>query len=370
MKTRSLQLLAVLGPFSIAAFTPSRPRAQLAPTDSSFGHSCRRPNSRSVVCRVFSDDARDAASHSLNSLFPFLKQDTQTTNERQQQQLQQQRASVRSVSDLLLRRDKQDDALATPADDGNDTNVFLNPQTLLFGGGALLIATALAIMSSLGLTTPAAAATGLEQLVAHPQDTLQSVIDHVQSMGPAGVFYFGLIYFLAEILCIPATPLTLSAGYLFGLTTGAAVVLMTATLAASVSFVIGKTVLRTWVEEELLPDKPVFAKLDRAVGREGGFQLLLLVRLSPIFPFALANYLYGASSIDFASYFWGTLLGFAPGTLAYVYTGMVGQALTVGGGDGQPWYVYGAGLAGLVVFLKLVTDVASGIVNAIDEEDE
>jgi uncharacterized membrane protein YdjX (TVP38/TMEM64 family) len=207
-----------------------------------------------------------------------------------------------------------------------------------------------------------------QQLVAHPKETLEAGVDAVQAMGPAGAWVFGLIYCVAEILAVPATPLTLSAGYLFGVVQGTAIVLLAATCAASVAFVIGKTFLRTWVEETLA-DNPKFAKLDKAIGKEG-FKLLLLVRLSPIFPFALSNYLYGASSIDFASYFWGTLLGFAPGTVAYVYTGMVGKALTLGGGDStEPWYVYAGGFALLAGFLKLASDVASGIVEAIDQED-
>jgi uncharacterized membrane protein YdjX (TVP38/TMEM64 family) len=212
------------------------------------------------------------------------------------------------------------------------------------------------------------AVTWIQGLLSHPQESLQSVVDSVHDMGPMGLVYFGLIYLVAEILAVPATPLTLSAGCLFGVTRGTAVVLVSATLAATFAFWIGKTVLRSWVEEKL-QENPKFAKLDRAIG-EQGFQLLLLVRLSPIFPFALSNYLYGASSISFAPYFFGTLLGFTPGTIAYVYTGMVGKALTLGGGDGatQPWYIYAGGLAVLTGLLSLVSQVASDIIESMDDE--
>lgn len=210
--------------------------------------------------------------------------------------------------------------------------------------------------------------TWIQQLISHPQETLQSVVDSVHDMGNAGLLYFGLIYLVAEVLAVPATPLTLSAGVLFGVAKGTAIVLLSASIAASVAFWIGKTVLRSWVEERL-QENPKFAKLDRAIG-EQGFQLLLLVRLSPIFPFALSNYLYGASSISFLPYFFGTLLGFAPGTLAYVYTGTVGKALTLGGADGasQPWYVYAGALAVLAGLLSLVSQVASSIIESMDEE--
>ena len=108
-------------------------------------------------------------------------------------------------------------------------------------------------------------------------------------------------------------------------------------------------------------------KLDKAIGKEG-FKLLILIRLSPIFPFSVTNYLYGASSIDFGPYLLVTLIGFVPSTTAYVYTGMVGQALTMGGGGDQPWYVYASGFAVLSGLLKLVTDVASEIIDAVDDE--
>lgn len=74
--------------------------------------------------------------------------------------------------------------------------------------------------------------------------------------------------------------------------------------------------------EGLLEENPKFNALDKAIGKEG-FKVILLLRLSPIFPFALSNYFYGVTSVDFFEYMFGTLIGFFPGTLAYVYTGTV-----------------------------------------------
>jgi uncharacterized membrane protein YdjX (TVP38/TMEM64 family) len=254
-------------------------------------------------------------------------------------------------------------------DSSNDDPNQNQSAVALVTGAIAFIAVLATIVNTYTDFSLAEGITWFHQLVAHPKETLEAGVDAVQAMGPAGVLVFGLIYCVAEILAVPATPLTLSAGYLFGVVQGTAIVLLAATCAASVAFVIGKTFLRTWVEETLI-ENPKFAKLDKAIGKEG-FKLLLLVRLSPLFPFALSNYLYGASSIDFASYFWGTLLGFAPGTVAYVYTGMVGKALTLGGGDSsEPWYVYAGGLALFATFLKLASDVASEIVEAIDHEEE
>jgi uncharacterized membrane protein YdjX (TVP38/TMEM64 family) len=201
--------------------------------------------------------------------------------------------------------------------------------------------------------------------VHNPQQTMNDVIEDIQNIGPAAPFFYGLLYAIAEILAVPATPLTLSAGYLFGLSQGVLVVLVAGTVAACVGFAIGKTALRGAVEG-LLEENPEFRKLDKAIGKEG-FKLLVLVRLTPIFPFSLSNYIYGASAIEFWPYFWGTLLGFTPGTIAYVYSGMVGQALVSGEGN-QPWYYYAAGMAVLGGVLKYITDTATSIVKAMEED--
>lgn len=208
----------------------------------------------------------------------------------------------------------------------------------------------------------------VKDVIADPGKSLERVVELTDSMGTLGIAYFGVAYCIAEILAVPAIPLTASAGYLFGPVKGTAIVLLSASIAAGVSFQIGRTLLRDYVEN-ILQDYPKFAKIDKAIGKEG-FKLMLLLRLSPIFPFALSNYLYGASSINFPAFFGGTLLGFAPGTLAYVYTGYIGKALTDDtGSDVYPWYVYVGGLAVFAGILKVVADTATRVVEEIEAEE-
>lgn len=246
----------------------------------------------------------------------------------------------------------------------------------LLGGMALLVAAAVAAATTFGGTTgldlslpsPTEAWSAIQHFFADPTSALQDVVHSVESMGNLGFLYFGVVYTIAEILAIPAMPLTASAGYLFGVQEGTAIVLLSASIAASVSFVIGRTILRSRVEQ-IIQRNAKFQKLDKAIEREG-LKLMLLVRLAPIFPFALSNYLYGATSVKFWPYFWGTLVGFTPGTIAYVYTGTVGKALTIDSASAEPWYVYAGGLAVLAGFLKIVADVATGIIEDLEEEDE
>jgi uncharacterized membrane protein YdjX (TVP38/TMEM64 family) len=196
-------------------------------------------------------------------------------------------------------------------------------------------------------------------------EMMQAGMDHIQAMGPLGMVYFILCFVALDVVSIPATPLVLSAGTLFGLPQGVALVLISGTLSACIAYAIGQTVLRSYVQDVFLRDNPKMARLDTAIGNDG-FKVLFLLRLAPIFPLSLINYVYGASSIDFVSYFWGTLLGFAPCTIAYVYTGMVGQEL-LSGESQQPWYIYAAGLAVLVAVFQQVTSVATGMIAALDD---
>lgn len=76
------------------------------------------------------------------------------------------------------------------------------------------------------------------------QAFLASSVTKIEQLGPMGAVYFGLLYVMAEVLIIPALPLTTAAGYLFGVAGGTAVVLVSATIAAAISFQLGRTLLR------------------------------------------------------------------------------------------------------------------------------
>lgn len=198
--------------------------------------------------------------------------------------------------------------------------------------------------------------------------TIEEAADKVEALGPYGYLYFSVIYIGAEVLALPAVPLTASAGYLFGAISGTATVLVSATIAAAISFLIGRFLLRSWVER-ITADNPKFQAIDKAVGAEG-FKIVLLLRLSPLLPFALSNYFYGLTAVGFWPYLAATALGFAPGTFAYVYTGEAAKALTSGeeAAGGLPWYAYVGLAAFLGVISKVITDIASEAVRQVEEE--
>ncbi|CAJ1953622.1 unnamed protein product [Cylindrotheca closterium] len=197
----------------------------------------------------------------------------------------------------------------------------------------------------------------------------QAIEDHVNALGPWGIYYFGLVYVAFVTVCIPAVPLTITAGYLFGIWKGFAVVWISAGTAAALSFTIGRTLLRSYVLRKL-EGYPTFKKLDKALGNEG-FRVMFLIQISPFFPFSMGNYFYATTSINFWSFWFGTLLGICPESFVYCYSGHVGQTL-LGDASGMiyPWYVYILFLLVSIVILHLLVTTVNRIVEEMNEEEE
>lgn len=148
---------------------------------------------------------------------------------------------------------------------------------------------------------------------------LLNFVEWVRQAGVPGALTFGGVYVGATVLLLPASVLTLGAGFVWGPFVGFAVVLPSATLAATVAFLLGRTVARGWVQRRVA-DNPRFRAIDEAVG-SGGFRMVLLLRLSPLFPFNLLNYMLGLTRVSARDFILGSIIGMAPGTFMYLYLG-------------------------------------------------
>ncbi len=190
---------------------------------------------------------------------------------------------------------------------------------------------------------------------------LDSLLDWLRELGVWGPILFSAVYVVASVLFVPASWLTLGAGYAFGFVVGSASALAGSLLGAVLSFFLGRTLARRAIERRLAKS-PRFAALDRGVAEEG-FKLVLLVRLTPALPFAPANYAFGATRVRFRDYFLGSLVGMFPGCLMYTYLGWVTQSLT-GMARGQTqrtpaeWALLAVGLIATVAVTVVITRIA------------
>jgi uncharacterized membrane protein YdjX (TVP38/TMEM64 family) len=172
---------------------------------------------------------------------------------------------------------------------------------------------------------------------------------------------FIVAYVLATVLFAPGFILTVSAGALFGIAQGFLIVSLASTLGATCAFFIGRTVARDLIAQRIQHFRLLRA-LDRALGKKG-FWVVLLTRLSPIFPYNLLNYAYGLTGVKVRDYIFGSWIGMAAPTLLYVYIGSLVRNFTaisrgeIQMGNGKLWLI-GVGLAATAGVVILVTRLA------------
>ncbi|MBE9004894.1 TVP38/TMEM64 family protein [Fortiea sp. LEGE XX443] len=202
----------------------------------------------------------------------------------------------------------------------------------------------------------------------NPQAILRDALQWIDSLGTVGAIAFIGLYIIATVAFLPGSILTLGAGVVFGVVWGSLYVFVGATMGATSAFLVGRYLARGWVARKIA-DNQNFAAIDRAVGREG-LKIVLLTRLSPIFPFNLLNYAFGVTGVSLKDYFIGSV-GMIPGTIMYVYIGSLAGNLALIGTEGQPsnptvqWAIRIIGFIATVAVTIYVTRIAR---KALDEE--
>src|SRR5437667_593044 len=191
----------------------------------------------------------------------------------------------------------------------------------------------------------------------HVQHLLKAALDWIGKLGPWGPVIFVGLYVVATVLFVPGSVLTLGAGAVFGVALGSVCVSISATLGATAAFLVGRYLARDGIARKIEKNEK-FATIDRAVAEEG-WKIVLLTRLSPVFPFTLLNYAFGLTRVKLSHYVLASWLGMIPGTVMYVY---LGSLVNVGAGHRQrttgEWVLYGVGLLATIAVTIFVTRVA------------
>lgn len=195
----------------------------------------------------------------------------------------------------------------------------------------------------------------------HPQEQLRNALEWIESLGSVGAIAFIILYIVATVAFLPGSIITLGAGVVFGVILGSIYVFIGASLGATAAFLVGRYLARDWVYKKIEGNEK-FRAIDEAVGREG-FKIVVLTRLSPIFPFNLLNYAFGVTGVSLKDYVLG-FVGMIPGTIMYVYLGsLAGSLATLGTGE-QPanptvqWAIRIIGFIATVAVTVYVTRVA------------
>lgn len=197
---------------------------------------------------------------------------------------------------------------------------------------------------------------------------VRAFTEWVADAGWVGVLAFFTVYVLATVLGLPALPLTLAAGVIYGPVKGTLLVSPSSVAGATLAFLLGRTLLRDWVKAKTSLN-PRFAAMDEAVAVEG-WRMVALLRLSPVFPFSLLNYALGATKVRLLPYVLASWLAMLPLTFLFVSAGSAaGSAAGIGAKPSTPgWLLYLGGAATLLVTIRITILAKRALAKALPEE--
>lgn len=210
------------------------------------------------------------------------------------------------------------------------------------------------------LALVAARALGLADAVR--LDNLARLREWIAGFGPWAPAVFIGGYVAAVVAFVPALPLTILAGLVFGPLWGTVYTSIASTAGACLAFLLARYAARGVVARWMEP-YPALGRIDRAVARHGA-RIVMITRLVPIFPFNLQNYAYGLTSIGFGAYALTSWLCMLPATVAFT---TAAGAVVAGAWDVRRMLLL-LGVAGvLIVGLSLLPRWLRGRSAALDD---
>lgn len=203
----------------------------------------------------------------------------------------------------------------------------------------------------------------------NPVEAVGAMVEYIRELGTAGYAVFATAMITLQVVPIAAAfILTVSAGAIFGTVKGTAMVSLCSTVSASISFLIARSLGRDLVLEAAQSSKQ-YKALDTAFGDaslDTSLTLVTLLRLSPILPFAWANYIFGLSPVPLPAFVVGTLVGSLPAVAAYVSAGQLSADIAINGGGGTPPWMLGLGLLATLGSITVAGNIANDALKEMD----
>jgi len=164
------------------------------------------------------------------------------------------------------------------------------------------------------------------------------------------------------VVCFPVGLFAVASGFIFGLWLGGFTSWLGSTVGACLAFILGKRVFQTCVEE-LAQQYPLFGPLDNAISLNA-WKIVFLMRISPLVPFNVMNYLLSLTRVGFWDYTSATAAGLLPPTLLFVYIGTVAKNLNETLASQQSTGVFLVGVVLTIFSIVLVTQISAKVIKA------
>ena len=129
---------------------------------------------------------------------------------------------------------------------------------------------------------------------------------------------------VATPLMLSTTPINIGAGAVYGVVLGTFVTLLGHVAGAWICYVWSRWWARDWISRKMRSSETLTA-LNHALAK-GGAGIVMLSRLSPLFPFAMCSFCFGACNVGTWDYLMGTAVGLAPSTAMLSWVGVTIQS--------------------------------------------
>jgi uncharacterized membrane protein YdjX (TVP38/TMEM64 family)/rhodanese-related sulfurtransferase len=169
----------------------------------------------------------------------------------------------------------------------------------------------------------------------------------LSSLGLWAPIGYMLLYVLGTIAFVPGVIFALAGGALFGPIWGSVWNLVGATLGATLAFLLARYLAGDWTARKA---GGLLKRLIDGVDAEG-WRFVAFVRLVPLFPFNLSNYVLGLTRIPLNHYVLATLVCMAPGAVAYTWLGYAGRGALAGETDAVRYGLLALGLLATIAVL-------------------
>ena len=177
---------------------------------------------------------------------------------------------------------------------------------------------------------------------------------------------FGTLYAAGTVVFLPGSLFALAGGALFGPVWGALFNLIGATIGAGIAFLAARYLAGDWVERKAAGR---LKQLITGVEAEG-WRFVAFVRLVPLFPFNLTNYVLGLTRIGFLPYVVTSFVCMAPGAVAYTWLGHAGREALAGDASAIRYGLLALGLlAAIVVLPRLYGRMRRGAIAWTEPEE-
>ncbi|PAB58343.1 TVP38/TMEM64 family protein [Anaeromicrobium sediminis] len=176
-------------------------------------------------------------------------------------------------------------------------------------------------------------------------DNIENLQTWIKSFEPLGPIVYIFIFIVGCLLFLPAPPLVILAGLVFGPLMGTLWTALAAIIADATAFLVARYAARDMIAKWANENKS-FKRIDEGVKKEG-WRILMITRLIPVFPYMIQSYAYGLTNIQFSSYILVSWICTIPGIIAFTF---MGGAI---GSDGSAMKIFMYLAIGAIVFMGI-----------------